>query len=106
MYLATKLIMVNSKLLCIENLAYVIELENFIKESKIFIEKTEKAKALEQNGYFMFARELKDYLEFNGYVSDKNNGEPSDFAQARHNLTILHWRELFSVLKTKNGTWI
>lgn len=106
MSLAIQIIIANSKLLCVENLAYVFELENFVKESKNLIEETKKADALGQNGYFMLAGKLKDYLEYNGYASDKDNGGPSDFAQTRHNLAILHWRELFSMLKTKNGTWI
>ena len=106
MYLATKLIMVNSKLLCIENLAYVIELENFIKESKIFIEKTEKSGASEQSERKAFADKLKSYLYFYGYLSPKDDNTRFDYAQGIHNLAILHWRELFSMLKTKNGTWI
>lgn len=106
MHFAIMIVSVNSKVLCVENLAYVIELENFIKESSDFIEKTEKSRASEQSERKAFADKLKSYLYFYGYLSPKDDNTRFDYAQGIHNLAILHWRELFSMLKTKNGTWI
>lgn len=106
MYFAIRIISVNSKALCVENLAYVIDLENFIKESKDFIEKTEKSGVSEDNEHFAFADKLKSYLYFYGYLSHKDVSTRFNFAQGIHSLAISQWRELFSLLKTKNETWI
>ena len=106
MYFAIRITSLNSKALCVENIAYVIDLENFIKESRDFIERTEKSGVSEESEQFAFADKLKSYLYFYGYLSHKDVSARFDFAQGIHNLAILHWRELFSILKAKNDTWI
>ena len=106
MYFAIRITSVNSKALCVENLAYVIDLENFIKESRDFIERTEKSGVSEESDLFAFANKLKDYLYFYGYLSHEKDNARFDFAQGIHSLAISQWRELFSLLKTKNETWI
>jgi len=106
MYFAIRITSLNSKALCVENLAYVIDLENFIKESRDFIERTEKSGVSEESEQFAFADKLKSYLYFYGYLSHEKDNARFDFAQGIHSLAISQWRELFSLLKTKNETWI